>query len=119
MKCTVYDKRGNVIEGISCFMFEGDDAVESYFIPEEAFNQDKKENDENIHHDIWDFFVPVIGENNISLFIDPNSKVFNVISRSDMEDGTHIGTTVSFTDDDYDKFINLMRKVIEYEDIKD
>ena len=118
MKCTV-DNGGNVIKGISCFMFEGDDAVESYFIPEEAFKQDKKENNEKIHCDIWDFFVPVIGENNISLFIDPNSKVFNVISRSDMEDGTHIGTTVAFTNDDYDKFINLMKKVIEYEDNKD
>lgn len=115
MESKIIDKQGNLtekLENVSAFLFEGDDVVESSVIIVDDEPVD------NLLHFRYNTFYPIMGENNISIFFDPNFKVFNVLARTNDFEGKQIGTTLSFTEEDYDKFINLMRKIIEYEDKK-
>ena len=113
MESKIIDKQGNLterLENVSAFLFECDDVVESSVII-----VDDEPNDNLFRYNT---FSPIMGENNISIFFDPNFKVFNVLARTNDFEGKQIGTTLSFIEEDYDKFINLMRKIIEYEDKK-
>ena len=119
MESKIINKQGNLTEefkDVKVFLFEGNDAVESSVIitNNESYDIPHK----NLLDFRYDTFSPIMEENNISMFIEPNEKIFNVMGRTDDFDGKQIGTSISFIGEDYDKFINLMRKIIEYEDKK-
>jgi hypothetical protein len=115
METKIVNKQGELtkeLKDVNAFLFEGNDAVESstIIIDDEPVD--------NLLHFRYNTFSPIMGENNISMFIEPNDKIFNVLARTDDFDGRQIGTSLSFIGEDYDKFIDLMRKIIEYEDNK-
>lgn len=111
MKEIIYDRQGNLTEDITKAagaLFEGNDAVESSVLIIDD------EYDPNVSHYVhYDEFHPILGQNNISIFIDPKEKLFNILARTDNFDGKQIGTSMSFTGEEYDQFISLMKKVID------
>jgi len=114
MKTIIYDKEGNFVtnpENMSCVLFEGNDTVESQIFKKYDNNIELPEIQTKKFD--YDAFNCVNGENNVSVFINPKDKIFNVITRSDMENGNYIGTTMSFVGDEYDKFIELMKIIIK------
>lgn len=112
MEAILYDKQGNIIKDHTKaigVLFEGNDAVESNVI----IKNDEQEDRDHVHIEDIDksMYHCVMGKSNISIFIDKHEKIFNLISRSDLADGKSIGTSVSFIDEDFDKFLALMQTV--------
>ena len=109
MKAIIYDKQGNITEDITKgtgALFEGNDAVESSILIVDD------EHDPNASHYFhYNEFHPILGQNNISVFIDPKEHIFNILARTDDFDGKQIGTSLSFTGEEYLKFINLIKVV--------
>ena len=108
MEAYFYDRQGNIIEDITKAaggLFDGNDAVDSSVI---VFD-DEQEQKKNVFS--YNEFHPIMGENNISVFIDPKNRIFNILARTDDFDGKQIGTSISFTEEEYLKFVNFIRVV--------
>ena len=91
--------------------------METVEIPEEAFVKPEEIDSHYLKLKPWGFMNPVLGENNISIFIDPDEKIFNVIS-CDTYKKPAIGTSVSFIGEDYDRFMNLMKALLDRKPIQ-
>ena len=108
MKATFYDILGNATEDTtkaSGVLFKGNNSVESSSIilyrkqeqPKEVFKYNE--------------FRNIMGENNISVYINPKEHILNILARTDDFDGKHIGTSILFSEEDYLKFVNIIKIV--------
>ena len=108
MKAIFYDRQGNIIEDITKAaggLFEGNNVVDSSVI----IFDDETEQKRNVFS--YNEFHPIMGENNISVFVDPQNRIFNILARTDDFDGKQIGTSISFTEEEYLKFVNFIMVV--------
>lgn len=108
MKAIFYDRQGNITEDITKAdggLFEGNDIVySSTIIPD---NEPKK------YKNVFSYneFYSIMGENNISIFVNPQARVLNILARTDDFDNKQIGTSISFTDEEFLKFVNFIRVI--------
>lgn len=113
MEAIYFDKFGNQVSEINV----GTTNLSGAFLNGEEYVYSETTSDapvefsENFVHDCW---ADVREDNNISMFIDPNSKVFSINLRtSEDSDDNEKFITFSLCDEKYDQFIQFIKNSVK------
>lgn len=98
MEATFFNQKGEIVtdhKEAFCGFFNGDAVVETEVV--------------NNEHKAYPMFNAVMNGDNVSIYVNPNEKIFNVLTSHNLSDGKSYCTTMSITDDEFDKFIEFMK----------
>lgn len=101
MEATFFNQKGEIVNDHKeafCGFFNGDSIVETKAVIHE-YKEDP-------------MFNAVINGDNVSIYVNPNEKIFNVLTSSPLTGGQSLCTTMSITDDEFDKFIEFMKETM-------